>query len=237
MTEPRTDPTRQTALDAAADRLIAAAATATPCPPVRELVPGATLEDAYIVQRLVRTRTGSGRVRIGRKIGLTSEAVQQQMGVDTPDLGVLHADMAFADGETIPFDQLLQPRNEAEVAFVLAADLPPAPVTADDVAAATDHVVAAIEVCASRIAGWNISLFDTVADNASSGVFVLGDTPVAYDTIADLAAAEMTVVCDGEVISAGTLTCEKCRTTLLFKNTGTVPPCPTCSTTHFQKSY
>ena len=125
-TTPTVDPTRRAALEAAAERLIAAAATATPCPPVRELLPDATLDDGYAVQRLVHERTAAGRRRVGRKIGLTSEAVQRQMGVDTPDLGVLHADMAYADGETIPYDRLLQPRIEAEVAFVLGADLPPA---------------------------------------------------------------------------------------------------------------
>lgn len=204
MTTTSPDPLRQAALEAAADRLIAAAADATPCPPVRELVPDGGLSDGYTVQRLVRARTEAGRRRVGRKIGLTSEAVQRQMGVDSPDLGVLHADMAFADGETIPYDSLLQPRIEAEVAFVLGADLPPAPVTADDVAAATDHVVAAIEVCASRIAGWNITLFDTVADNASSGVFVLGDTPRSLDDIDDLPGAAMTVAREGEIVSSGT---------------------------------
>lgn len=201
-----TDPAsiRDAALQAAADRLISAAAAAAPCPPVRDLLPGATLADGYAVQRLVHARTDAGRRRVGRKIGLTSAAVQQQMGVDTPDIGVLHADMAFADGETIPFARLLQPRIEAEVAFVLGADLPAAPVTRADVAAATDHVVAAIEVCASRIAGWDITIFDTVADNASSGVFVMGDSPVPLDDIeADLPGAEMAVVCDDEVISAG----------------------------------
>lgn len=198
------DPAHQAALETAADRLIAATADAVPCHPVRDLVPGASLADGYAVQRLVRARTESGRRRVGRKIGLTSAAVQRQMGVDTPDLGVLHADMAFADGEIIPHHRLLQPRIEAEVAFVLGADLPAASVTADDVAAATDHVVAAIEVCASRIAGWDITLFDTVADNASSGVFVLGDSPRSLDDVSDLPGAAMTVVCDGEIVSAGT---------------------------------
>ncbi len=202
-TTPTVDPTRRAAHEAAADRLVTAAATATPCPPVRELLPDATLDDGYAVQRLVHERTSAGRQRVGRKIGLTSEAVQRQMGVDTPDLGMLHADMAYADGETIPYDRLLQPRIEAEVAFVLGADLPPRPVTADEVSAAVDHVVAAIEVCASRIADWNITLFDTVADNASSGVFVMGDERRTLGEIDDLAAAEMTVTCEGEAVSAG----------------------------------
>lgn len=204
MTVADSDPSHQAALEAAAERLIAAANSGEPCPPVRDLLPGATIEDGYAVQRIVRSRTGSDRTRTGRKIGLTSQAVQEQMGIETPDMGVLYADMAFADGETIPHGRLLQPRIEAEVAFVLGADLPLGSVTAPDIVAATNYVVAAIEVCASRIAGWDISLFDTVADNASSGAYVLGTTPMALDDIQDLAASEMTVVCEGEVISAGT---------------------------------
>lgn len=204
MTVANDDSTHQAALEAAADRLVAAANDGVPCRPVRELLPGATIDDGYAVQRLVRGRVGSGRTRSGRKIGLTAKAVQQQMGIDTPDMGLLYADMAFADGETIPHGRLLQPRIEAEVAFVLGADLPPAPVTAPDVVAATEYIVAAIEVCASRISGWDISLFDTVADNASSGAYVLGSTPRALDDTADLAAAKMTMVCEGDVVSAGT---------------------------------
>ncbi|MEZ5167382.1 MAG: hypothetical protein R2695_13175 [Acidimicrobiales bacterium] len=190
------DPARQAALEAAADRLVVAAAAGVPCPPVRELVADAGLDEGYAVQEIVRARTEQRRTRAGRKIGLTSEAVQQQMGVATPDLGVLHTDMAFPDGTTIPSGLLLQPRIEAEVAFVLGADLPAVGVTAADVAAATDHVVAAIEVCDSRIAGWDISLFDTVADNAPSGVFVLGGTPGPRRGRRSCGSG-MTVVCEG----------------------------------------
>ena len=145
-----------------AEQLIDAAATSTPCAPLRDLLPEGTLEDGYGVQRLVHEETGSGRRRVGRKIGLTSAAVQQQMGVDCPDFGVLFADMAFGDAEPIPYDTLMQPRIEAEVAFVLGADLPDRPITAVDVLRATEFVVPAIEVCASRIAEWDITIFDTV---------------------------------------------------------------------------
>lgn len=202
--DPTADPARHRAHEAAADRLVEARQQAIPCPPVRELLPDGDLEDGYAVQQLVHDRTSGGRRRVGRKIGLTSEAVQRQMGVATPDLGVLFADMAYGDAEPIPFERLLQPRIEAEVAFVLGTDLPERPVTTADVLRAVDFVVAAIEVCDSRIADWDISLFDTVADNASSGVFVTGATPRSLRDIDDLRGCEMTVTCDGTTISAGT---------------------------------
>ncbi|MEQ8840819.1 MAG: fumarylacetoacetate hydrolase family protein [Acidimicrobiales bacterium] len=198
------DTDRATALDAAAARLIDAHHRATPCPPLRELYPDGGLDDGYEVQQLVRDRTSAGRRRIGRKIGLTSAAVQDVFGVHTPDFGVLFADMAFGDAEPIAFDQLLQPRIEAEVAFVLGRDLPAHAVTTAEVLQAVDFVLPAIEVCASRIENWDITIFDTVADNASSGVFVVGGAPRSLRDIGDLRDAEMTIVCDDVVVSSGT---------------------------------
>ncbi len=125
------------------------------------------------------------------------------MGVTTPDFGVLFADMAFGDSEPIAFDRLLQPRIEAEVAFVLGADLPEHPVTATEVLRAVDFVVPAIEVCDSRIADWDISIFDTVADNASAGVFVTGSAPRSLRTIDDLRDMAMVLTTDGRTISSG----------------------------------
>lgn len=191
-------------LSAVADRLIEAARTSTPCAPVRELHPSGGLDDGYEVQRIVRDRTCGARRRVGRKIGLTSAAVQDVFGVHTPDFGVLYADMAYGDSEPIPFDRLLQPRLEAEVAFVLGADLPPHEVTTAEVLRAVDFVLPAIEVCASRIANWDITIFDTVADNASSGVFVLGVAPRSLRDVGDLRDCEMTIVTEGAVASSGT---------------------------------
>jgi 2-keto-4-pentenoate hydratase len=188
----------------AAERLIDAARFATPCAPVREILPDGDLDDGYEVQRLVQERTSAGRHRVGRKIGLTSPAVQQQMGVDTPDFGVLFADMAYGDSTPIPYGRLLQPRVEAEVAFVLGQDLPDRVVTVAEVLRATDFVVAAIEVVDSRIANWDISIFDTVADNASSGVFVLGAAPRSLRDIDDLRDATMTLTTGNAVVSSGT---------------------------------
>jgi 2-keto-4-pentenoate hydratase len=188
----------------AAERLIDAAVRGVPCAPVRQILPDGDLDDGYEVQRIVHGRTGSGRHRVGRKIGLTSPAVQQQMGVDTPDFGVLYADMAYGDSTPIPYGRLLQPRVEAEVAFVLGSDLPERTVTIADVLRATDFVVAAIEVVDSRIENWDISIFDTVADNASSGVFVLGAAPRSLRDVDDLRDARMTLTKGASVVSSGT---------------------------------
>jgi 2-keto-4-pentenoate hydratase len=171
---------------------------------VRDLLPDGGLDDGYAVQTIVHARGSEGRRRVGRKIGLTSPAVQEQMGVDTPDFGVLFADMAYGDSEPIPFDDLLQPRVEAEVAFVLGADLPDGDLPELELIRAIDFVVPAIEVVDSRIADWDISIFDTVADNASAGVYVTGGAPRLLRDLDDLATSEMTLTVDGEVVSSGT---------------------------------
>ena len=197
------DADRAAARRAAADRLVLAARDRRPCRPVRELLPDGGLDDGYEVQKLVHAQTSSTRRRVGRKIGLTSVAVQRQMHVDTPDFGVLFADMAYGDAQSIPFADLLQPRVEAEVAFVLGTDLPDGAVTGPELLRAVEFVLPAIEVVDSRIADWDISIFDTVADNASSGLFVTGGSPRALGDIDDLRASEMELVADGEVVSAG----------------------------------
>jgi 2-keto-4-pentenoate hydratase len=164
--------------DEAVERLLTAARTGVPCAPVRDILGTTDVDAAYGVQAQI-TRAGlqEGRRLVGRKIGLTSPAVQAQLGVDQPDSGVLFADMRCEQDEPVPMARLLQPKAEAEVAFMLSADLDGEPSTAD-VAAATACVVAAIEVVDSRVAGWDIRITDTVADNASSGLFVLGDEQV-----------------------------------------------------------
>lgn len=193
-----------TVLHDAAARLRAAARTGVPCPPVRDLIGGSDLEAAYAVQGLnLQARLAEGRRVVGRKIGLTAEAVQRQIGVDTPDFGWLLDDMAFVDGDTIPFGQVLQPRAEAEIAFVLKEDLVDGDLTPEQVRAAIDHAVAAIEVCGSRVAGWDISFADTVADNASSGVFVLGTQRRELQEFSPVEAT-MSMSIDGEEVSTGT---------------------------------
>lgn len=163
------------AVRAAAERLRDAADTGIACAPVRELIGADDVDAAYAVQRHnVQDRLAAGSRVVGRKIGLTSEAVQRQLGVDQPDFGYLLDDMVFRTGQTIAFDRVLQPRAEAEVAFELRSDLTSGDLDHAQVSAAVRWVRPAIEVCGSRIAGWDISVADTVADNASAGVVVIG---------------------------------------------------------------
>ena len=187
----------------AAARLRQAAESGRPVAPVRDLIGRDDVEAAYAVQRLnVEARLAGGARIVGRKIGLTSPAVQQQIGVDQPDFGVLFDDMAFGDGAAIPFDAVLQAKAEAEVAFVLRADLADGDLDVDQVRDAIDYAVAAIEVCGSRVADWDISFGDTVADNASSGVYVLGTERRTLDEVTP-ADVTMSMTLDGEEVSTG----------------------------------
>lgn len=184
-------------------RLAEAELSGKPCAPVRDVL-GATDQDAaYAVQTAaVAARLDSGRRIVGRKIGLTSVAVQRQFGVFTPDYGVLLDDMVYVDREPIDLRRFLQPRVEAEVAFVLGRDLDVASSTVADVIRATEFVLPAIEIVDSRIAGWDIRITDTIADNASSGAFVLGTTPRRLDAL-DLPGMGMVLERSGQVLSSG----------------------------------
>lgn len=190
----------------AADVLLAAERSGTACPPVRSLLADGDLDAAYAVQRVnVERGLAAGRRIAGRKIGLTSPVVQAQLGVGQPDFGTLFADMAVPDGGTVPAGRLIQPKVEAEVALVLGSDLPHRDCTVADVIRATDFALAALEIVDSRNADWDITIVDTVADNASSGLYVLGGTPVPLSGL-DLRAVQMTMTRDGtaEPVSKGT---------------------------------
>lgn len=192
------------AVHRAAQRLRDAAADRAACPPVRDLIGPADLHTAYRVQeQLTAWRLADGARITGRKIGLTSEAVQHQLGVDQPDFGVLFDDMAYAEGDTIPMDGLLQPRAEAEIAFVLGADLADGPLDDAQIRSAVGYAVAALEICDSRVAGWDISFGDTVADNASAGLYVLGSQ---RQTLAEVepSSVAMTMRINGTEVSTGT---------------------------------
>ena len=191
------------AVEDAAARLLGATTTGIPCAPVRDLIGSTDVKAAYAVQeRLTAARLAMGRRVVGRKIGLTSPAVQQQLGVDRPDFGVLFDDMEYADGAVVPMSRLLQPKIEAEIAFVLASDLA-GDLDAETVRNSVGYAVAALEIVDSRIAGWDITFGDTVADNASSGLFVLGTD---RRTMAEVEPREssMTMSTNGEVASTGT---------------------------------
>jgi 2-keto-4-pentenoate hydratase len=185
----------------AADRLLEAGRSGVPCAPVRDLIGSDDISVAYAVQQCLTTaRLDGGHRVVGRKIGLTSAAVQRQLGVDQPDFGVLFEDMGV--GEHVPPGRLLQPKAEAEIAFVLGADLDQGTLDSEQIRAAVDEVVVAIEIVDSRIAGWDITLADTVADNASSGLFVLGERRLSLGDFEPVEATmEMTL--NGEVVSTG----------------------------------
>ena len=193
---------------AAAERLRLAAQCRIPCAPVRELIDPSDVRAAYAVQRrstVARVAAG-GRVS-GRKIGLTSPSVQAQLGVDQPDFGVLFADMAVAHDGRVPAGTLLQPRIEAEIAFVLGADLDHTDLDDEDrgaarIRTAVDHQRAALEVVDSRIAGWDITFGDTVADNGSAGLYVLGPDRRSLDE-SEPRVVTMARARDGEVVSTG----------------------------------
>lgn len=196
-------PAADPAVESAAERLDTARRTGVPCAPVRDLLPPGDLDAAYAVQSLLSDRlVASGRRITGWKIGLTSPAVQAQLGVDTPDFGPLFDDTAVPDGAEIPWGAVLQPRAEAEVALVLGHDLPHERHTVADVIRATAFALPAVEVVGSRIRDWDITAVDTIADNASSGVYVLGTRPVLLREL-DLRTAGMVLERRGEPVSTG----------------------------------
>jgi 2-keto-4-pentenoate hydratase len=150
-------------------------ASGRPIEPIRDSIGSQDIDTAYRIQEInTRAWLDDGRRIVGRKIGLTSKVVQQQLGVDQPDYGILYADMEHASGEEVSIAQVLQPKIEAEVALVVNRDLDDPRLSMSALAAAVDCVLPALEIVGSRIADWNIGIVDTVADNASSGAFVLG---------------------------------------------------------------
>ncbi|MGG1663486.1 2-keto-4-pentenoate hydratase [Brevibacillus sp. NRS-1366] len=171
--------------------------------PLTKLVPDIQMKDAYQVQLLiVQRKVESGQKIVGKKIGLTSLAMQQLLGVDQPDYGHLLDSMIIENGRTLSLGQVIQPKVEAEIAFVLKSDLIGPNVTAEDVILATDYIVPALEIVDSRIENWQIKLEDTVADNASSSHFVLGGSPTQVDTL-DLMQFSATLMKNGEVMNKG----------------------------------
>lgn len=195
----------KTRLHALADELYAALRTRTTLTPLTEREPDITIEDAYqISSRMLARRLEDGERIIGKKIGVTSKAVQDMLNVHQPDFGFLTDRMHCANGSTVSLHEagLIQPRAEGEIAFVLKQDLSGPGITYSDVLAATESVVPCFEIVDSRIHDWKIRIQDTVADNASCGVFVLGEQRVAPQSL-DLAAASLRMFRNGELVGSG----------------------------------
>ena len=171
--------------------------------PLTSRHPDITITDAYAVQqRMMARRLAAGEIVIGKKIGVTSKAVMNMLGVYQPDFGWLTDGMVYNEGEAIPADTLIQPKAEGEIAFMLKKTLKGPCITAADVLAATDGVMACFEIVDSRIQDWKIKIQDTVADNASCGVFVLGDRLVDPRDV-DLATCGMVLEKNGEIVATG----------------------------------
>ncbi|MBF4693493.1 2-keto-4-pentenoate hydratase [Fusibacter ferrireducens] len=164
---------------------------------------GLTLDDAYEIQMInVQKMLASGEVISGKKIGLTSLGMQKLLGVDEPDYGHLYESMNLTTGN-VPKDFVLQPKVEAEIAFVLKEDLIGPNVTVEDVYRATDYIVAAFEIVGSRIKNWKIKLVDTISDNASSGCYVLSEKRYNLNDF-DLKTEKMKFYKNGELANEGT---------------------------------
>lgn len=165
--------------------------------------PGLTIEAAYrIQQHFLERRLAAGERVVGKKIGVTSKAVMDMLGVFQPDFGYLLDGMVYNEGEAIPAETLIQPKAEGEIAFLLKRDLRGPGVTAADVLSATEAVMACFEIVDSRIRDWKIKIQDTVADNASCGVFVLGDQLVDPRRV-DLSTCGMVLEKNGEIVATG----------------------------------
>jgi len=185
-----------------ADLLRVAEQKREPIPPLVDTSPDLDVTDAYEIQLInIRRRLPDAPI-VGHKVGLSSKAMQQMMGVDEPDYGHLLADMRLEEGTPVPASRYCYPRVEVEVGFILGEDLPGGGCTEQDVIAATEAVVPSIELIDSRIRDWKISLPDTIADNASSAGFALGAARLAPDQV-DLRAIDAVLVRNGEEVAQG----------------------------------
>ncbi|WP_242701835.1 2-keto-4-pentenoate hydratase [Arthrobacter cavernae] len=190
--------------DQLATELLEATGSLAPVAPLRDRLEGMDLADAYYVQTVqLDHHLASGRVLAGRKVGLTSLAMQQQLGVDSPDFGFFFEDMVHGDGADIPASAFISPKVEPEFGFVLKSRLQGPGVTLEQAAAAIGAVYPAIEIIDSRVADWDIRLVDTVADNASCGAIAVGSTALDVDPSA-LLDVSCSLVIDGETLGTGT---------------------------------
>lgn len=188
---------------AGSDALLAAYASGVPIPPLTITLGALTIEDAYAIQlRQVAEWLVQGRTIAGFKVGLTSKAIQTQLGVDRPDFGHLFSDMILDSSSAIDGSRFISPRIEPEISFVLKTELRGPGLTIVDVIGAVDYAIASMEIIDSRIADWKITLGDTIADNASSGALVLGTTPLRIDAT-DLGLVGCVLTRNGDIVATG----------------------------------
>jgi 2-oxopent-4-enoate/cis-2-oxohex-4-enoate hydratase len=186
------------------DELYAAWRERRTVPPLLQREPTLTLQDAYRIQlQFIQRRLDAGETIVGKKIGVTSKPVQEFLGVFQPDFGQLTDGMVYQEGQAVDLGKLIQPKAEAELAFVLKRDLIGPGITAMDVIHATDYVSPCFEIVDSRITDWQIKIQDTVADNASCGVYIIGETKAdPFDL--DITLAGMVLEKNGELLSTST---------------------------------
>ncbi|MCG1022833.1 2-keto-4-pentenoate hydratase [Sutcliffiella horikoshii] len=185
------------------DLLLSAEKSRTGVTPLTEMKPDLTVKEAYNIQLdNIQVKLENGEIISGKKIGLTSLAMQQLLGVNEPDYGHLLQSMEVDNNGVISRKQLLEPKVEGEIAFFLKKDLKGPNVTVEDVLGATEYVVAALEIVDSRVAGWKIKLCDTIADNASSGLYVLGEKKLAPHQL-DLKKEKMSFYKNEQLINEG----------------------------------
>ena len=190
-------------IDSLGDELYTALRTQQVVEPLSNRHPDITIEQAYAIQqRMLARRLAAGERVVGKKIGVTSAAVMNMLGVFQPDFGWLTDGMVFNEGQAVAASTLIQPKAEGEIAFVLKKTLRGPGVTAADVLAATEGVMACFEIVDSRIRDWKIKITDTVADNASCGVFVLGDRLVDPRDV-DLVTVGMVLEKNGDIVATG----------------------------------
>ncbi len=190
-------------LEKLAERLREARNTGVPIEPISKVIGTSDHDAAYFIQNINTNYKLHEDVRIiGRKIGLTSKRVQAQIGVTEPDYGILFNDMEILNGSQVSMSQLMQPKVEAEIVFVLKNDLKMENMVLTDVINAIDYVLGSIEIVGSRIRDWQIAITDTIADNASSSHFVLAHKPVKLDNI-DLLKTSMQMFKNTELVVEG----------------------------------
>ena len=186
-----------------AAKLRQAQATKTPISPIRDDIGEHNEELAYAIQQVnTNHKLVDGARIVGKKIGLTSIKVQEQFGISTPDFGILFDDMEVLNGLSLPISEVMQPKIEGELAFVLGGSLDNDKLTIVDIINSIDYVLPSLEIVGSRIENWNIRIADTVADNASASHYVLGHTPKMLDDI-DIVNCKMNMTINGELKSSG----------------------------------